>query len=83
MSQASPADYGCILFDATQAAIRAEKVLKRAGFLLKLIPVPRELSSDCGVCVRFSWLERAGIEAALAAAGVEIAGVYRLESLNH
>jgi len=83
VSQAQPADYGCILFDATQAAIRAEKVLKRAGFLLKLIPVPRELSSDCGVCARFLWQERTAIEAALVAAGVETAGVHHLESLNH
>jgi hypothetical protein len=31
--------------------MRAEKLLKDAGFSCKLIPVPRQLSSDCGICL--------------------------------
>jgi len=63
--------YGVILVHSTSYAIRAESVLNQAGLPSKLIPVPRHLSSDCGVCVR---IERADQEAALqalAAAGVE------------
>jgi len=75
-----PAEYGCVLFDATQAAIRAEKTLKAAGLRVKLIPVPRQLSADCGVCIRFVWAERAQVEAFLRAAGVPIAGVQRLQN---
>jgi len=64
-------NYGVILVHSTSYAIRAESVLNQAGLPSKLIPVPRHLSSDCGVCVR---IERADQEAALqalAAAGVE------------
>jgi len=64
-------NYGAILVHSTSYAIRAESVLNQAGLPSKLIPVPRHLSSDCGVCVR---IERADQEAALqalAAAGVE------------
>jgi len=73
-----PTDYGCVTFEATQSAIRAEKTLKSAGFFIKLIPTPRELSADCGVCIRFAWAQRAEVERALAAAGVAGARVARL-----
>lgn len=40
------------LFHTTTSAIRAEKVLKKAGLEVKLVPTPRELSSDCGVALQ-------------------------------
>lgn len=69
-------EYAVILLYATSHAIRAEKVLKGASIPCKMIPVPRHLSSICGVCVR---VERASREAALQAletVGLEIEGVY-------
>lgn len=44
--------YAVILVYTTNYALRAEKVLVEAGIPSKLVPVPRHLSSDCGVCVR-------------------------------
>ena len=41
-----------VLFDSTSGAIRGEKLAKKEGLKVKLIPVPRHLSSDCGVCLR-------------------------------
>jgi len=41
-----------LLFDSTSEALLAEKLFKRAGISHKIIPVPRHLSSDCGVCIR-------------------------------
>lgn len=46
------ADYAVILVDSTSHALRIEKHLATHGLACKLIPVPRHLSSDCGVCVR-------------------------------
>ncbi len=43
-----------VLFDSTGHALRAEKLIKTEKISCKLIPVPRHLSSDCGVCLRFS-----------------------------
>jgi len=40
------------LFHTTTSAIRAEKVLKKAGLDVKLVPTPRELSSDCGIALQ-------------------------------
>jgi hypothetical protein len=44
--------YSVVLFYSTSGAIRVEKLAKKAGLKVKLIPVPRHLSSDCGVCLR-------------------------------
>jgi len=63
---------------STSAALLGEKVLVRAGLEIKLIPVPREISSNCGIAVRFAWTQRARVEAALAASGVQMDGVHRL-----
>lgn len=41
-----------ILVDSTSHALRIEQILVRKDISCKLIPVPRHLSSDCGVCVR-------------------------------
>lgn len=46
------AEYAAILVDSTSHALRVEKALAARGLACKLIPVPRHLSSDCGVCVR-------------------------------
>jgi hypothetical protein len=34
--------------------MKAEKILKEKGIEVDLIPVPREISSDCGVAVELS-----------------------------
>ncbi len=58
--------YEVVLFTSVSHALRAEKILKEAGIPFKLIPVPRHISSDCGVCLRFSPGYRKQIEEALA-----------------
>jgi len=44
---------GIILFDTTQAAIKAEKALDRSGIKIKIIPVPRHISTNCGISIMF------------------------------
>ncbi|MBN1579989.1 MAG: DUF3343 domain-containing protein [Anaerolineae bacterium] len=56
--------YAVILVQSTGHAIRAEKVLNMANIGCKLIPVPRQISSNCGVCVR---VERSDVDAVKAA----------------
>ena len=71
--------YAVILVYSTSYAIRAEKVLHKAGIKSKLIPVPRHLSSNCGVCLR---IERADVEEArqvLETAKVEIEAIHNLD----
>ena len=71
--------YAVILVYSTSYAIRAEKVLHKVGIKSKLIPVPRHLSSNCGVCLR---IERANVEKAhqaLETAKVEIEAIHNLD----
>jgi hypothetical protein len=43
--------YDVILFKAVSYALKAEKILKKESLPHKLIPVPKHISSDCGVCL--------------------------------
>lgn len=46
-------NYLVVLFETVSYVMKAEKLLKEAGVPHKIIPVPRNISSDCGVCIRF------------------------------
>lgn len=72
-------EFAVILVHSTSHAIRAERVLKRAGLAVKLVPTPRHLSSDCGSAVRIGIEDRAASEQVLFDAGVLID---RIESLD-
>jgi hypothetical protein len=48
----SEGPYRVLLFESVSAALLAEKILKKRKVPHKLIPIPRHLSSDCGVCIR-------------------------------
>jgi hypothetical protein len=61
----NPDTFHIILFDSVSSALLAEKILKKKGLPFKIIPVPRHISSDCGVCIRFSSPDRNRIESAL------------------
>ena len=41
-----------LLFQSVHQVMKAEKVLKDRGVTVDLIPVPREISSDCGVAIQ-------------------------------
>ena len=42
------------LFPSVSYALKAEAILKKREVDHKLIPVPRHVSSDCGVCLRIA-----------------------------
>lgn len=42
------------IFHSIHRVMKAEKQLKLAGLDILLIPVPRQLSSDCGLAIRFA-----------------------------
>ena len=68
--------YSVVLFHSMSGALRAEKLLKNGGMGIKLIPVPRQLSSDCGVCVRFERPDEDLVKRKLAEAKIEIQGIH-------
>ena len=70
--------YGVVTFHSTTHAIRSEKACKKAGLKVSLIPVPRHISSDCGVCLRFSAHDRECIIALLESNRIEISRIVML-----
>ena len=59
-----------ILFATTNHTLRGEKVLKRAGLQAKVVPVPRHLSSDCGISLRIPADQEAQALSAMTAANL-------------
>ena len=72
-------NYGVVLFHTTSAALRAEKILARAQLVVKLIPTPREFSSDCGIALRFAWEDSTRVKESLNEARVEVAGINQIK----
>lgn len=65
-----------ILFHTSNHSFRAERLLKERGVACRQVPVPRHLSSECGVCLRLEAAEQAQAVAILLAAKVEMASVH-------
>ena len=79
MSGSNADEYGVVLFHSVSHALHAERIVMRAGFKIKLIPVPRQLSSNCGTALRFLWPDEPAIRQALEEARLEIEGTHKLE----
>lgn len=78
LGEAGGPTLGVIVFHTTSAAIKADKVLRQTSFATKLVPTPRHLSSDCGLAIRFNWIDKDGVAATLAAQSVEISAIHPL-----
>ena len=53
---------GLVLFQDVQGAMLAEKVLKSAGYVVRLVAPPPELRKGCDLAVEINLVERPGIE---------------------
>jgi hypothetical protein len=71
--------YGVVLFHTTSAVMRAEKMLKEKGYTVKLIPTPRQFSSDCGIALRFDWNHGEWVKSVLEQTRLEFDTIHFLE----
>ena len=63
-------------FHGTYQVLKSERLLLKEGIAVKAIAAPRHISTDCGICIRFAAGDEARVVAILAAANIEINGVY-------
>jgi hypothetical protein len=64
-------------FHSTHAVLKAEKLLKDAGLAgVRLVPVPSQVSSDCGVTVRFAAADAARAAELLRQLADDLQGLY-------
>lgn len=70
---------GVVSFFASEHAMRAERILERAGIPARLVPGPREVSPNCGVAVAFAWEDEARVAQALGDSRVRFEAIHRYE----
>jgi hypothetical protein len=73
-------EHGVILFHTTSSVMRTEKTLLKAGCVIKLVPTPREFSSDCGIAIRFEWDQSEHIQSLLKQDNIDFKAIHRLAS---
>jgi len=64
------------IFRNVHFLIKAERLFREAGMKAELIPIPKTLSSDCGLCLLVEEDLVREAEKVLEKAGVEMVGVY-------
>ena len=64
------------LFESVHQVMKAEKFLKGKGFSIDVIPVPREISSDCGVAIELPWEDRQDALSVLEESSISILEFY-------
>ena len=72
-------DYVAI-FHSIHRVLRAEQLLKRAGVEFLLIPVPRQLTADCGLALRIAPTQLAEVYRVLVAVALLPAELYQLRT---
>jgi hypothetical protein len=50
-----------ILFKSVHDVIRSEKLISTEGFGYQIIPVPSEISSECGMCIEILKIDSTSI----------------------
>lgn len=69
-----------IILRSIHFVLKAEQILQANHIGLDVIPVPREISSDCGMAIEFAPADFDTVSALLAAAHIDIARIYMKES---
>ncbi|HUI92383.1 MAG TPA: DUF3343 domain-containing protein [Chitinivibrionales bacterium] len=50
------------VFDSTRAAINAEKLCAKNGISCQVIPVPRDISAECGIALEINAGDKDSVE---------------------
>jgi len=74
----SLSDYCVVVFPSTSQALKAEKVLKSVEAEFVMMPTPREISTSCGLAVKFRPQKTDEYCQVLAESQVLIEGVYHI-----
>lgn len=70
--------FAVITFYSTHFALKSEKILQNLNYDFKLIPIPREISSNCGLAVKIKTQEKDEIEDILKNHNVEIENIHNM-----
>ena len=77
-SKSETEDHCAAVVETIHYVIKGEKILKQVGLRIDVIPVPREISSDCGMALEFSCQDRHRVEQLLGEENITVVGIYQL-----
>jgi hypothetical protein len=67
----------CIgIFSSIHFVLKAEKILRKSGIGVETVPVPRQISSDCGIAISFDPQDTARVRDLLLLRKVRLEGIY-------
>jgi hypothetical protein len=72
-----------VSFDSTHHAIRSEKIFIENNIKVSTLPTPREISSSCGISVRFPEEDLKNIKNLLESNEVLYNGIFKVERLDN
>ena len=67
-----------ISFRTTTAAMAMETLCEAEGIGGRIVPLPREISADCGLAWRAELSQRAELEALMRRENIDAAGIYEV-----
>lgn len=67
------------VFHSIHRVMKAEKILKGADVSIQLIPAPRQISSDCGLALRYTPDDAERVQDLLTGQGLPPAEVYQYQ----
>ena len=65
-------------FETTHMALLFEKTCRKEGLAVRIVPVPRKLSSSCGLACRYPCDRRGDVERLAAEHSIDVAGYHEL-----
>ena len=75
--------YGVLTFESSHHAISGEKLFKEAGLKFKTIPTPREITSSCGLSIKFDLKDLELVKESIEKTNLAIKGIYKLNKVDH
>ncbi len=68
------------IFHSVHRVMKAEKILNGEQLDALLIPVPRQLSADCGMAIRYPFELHSEVQQALTESGLSVAEVWLMRA---
>lgn len=69
-------------FKTTSMALLFERACRKAGIQARIAPVPRKLSSSCGLACEFPCMERALVDETVRSNKIEVDAIHDLTQLD-
>ncbi len=72
-----------VVFESTHYAIAAEKLFKELKLPVEIIPTPREITSSCGLSIKFNEGLMEEIKGILKDGNILIKGIYQMIRIDN